>query len=73
MDQRAERTSKLRIAHELGLPLIRFNKIAVGAYSPIYPVYVIGDNPISREFTLTCDEVLRSVPTGHRSTELNKV
>lgn len=56
---------KMRLAHELGLPLIRFNKIAVGVYQPIFPVYVVDDNPIVREFTLTVDDVLRSVPTGH--------
>jgi len=56
---------KVRLAREMGLPLIRFNKIAVGAYVPIYPVYVVDDNPIAREFTLTVDEVIRSVPANH--------
>lgn len=55
---------KLRLAQELRLPLIRLNKIAKGLYAPIYPVYVVGDNPITREFTLALDEALRLVPGG---------
>lgn len=58
---------KLRRAMELRLPLIRLNKIGPNAYNPIYPVFVVGDNPITREFTLTVDEVLRLVPAGELS------
>ena len=46
----------------LGLPVIRLNKVAKNAYNPISPVFVVGNNPIAREFTLTVDEVLRVVP-----------
>lgn len=53
---------KLRAAMELRLPVLRFNKIAKGNYQLVYPVYVVGDNPIAREFTLTLDEVLRALP-----------
>lgn len=53
---------KLRAAMEHRLPVIRFDKVAKGAYHPIYPVFVVGDNPIAREFTLTLDEVLRALP-----------
>jgi putative restriction endonuclease len=63
---------KLRAAMELSLPLIRLNKIGKNAYSPIYPVFVVGDNPITREFTLTVDEVLRSVPLGHQLSPIEK-
>ena len=63
---------KMRAAREHGLPIIRLNKIAKGAYAPIYPVYVVDDNPIMREFTLTVDEVLRLVPTGHALTQIEK-
>lgn len=55
---------KMRAAMELGLPVIRFNKIDIGFYAPIFPVFVIDDNPITREFTLTVDQVLRLVPSG---------
>ncbi len=50
---------KLRRAMELGLPLIRFNKVAKNAYDPIYPVFVVGDDPGARMFTLALDESLR--------------
>ncbi|HOA67058.1 MAG TPA: HNH endonuclease [Phycicoccus elongatus] len=53
---------KLEAAMTLGLPVIRLNKVAKNAYNPIYPVFVVGNNPIAREFTLTVDEVLRVVP-----------
>ncbi|QIM22366.1 HNH endonuclease [Phycicoccus sp. HDW14] len=57
---------------ELQLPVIRLNKIGPNAYNPIYPVFVVGDNPIIREFTLTVDEVLRSVPLGHELSPIEK-
>lgn len=46
---------KLRRARDLKLPLIRFNKVAKGTYVPIYPVYVVDDDPEAREFTLSVD------------------
>ena len=58
---------KLRRALELNLPVIRFNKIAPNYYAPIYPVYVVGDNPITREFTLTVDEAIRAIPSAEMS------
>ena len=64
---------KMRTALELRLPVIRLNKIGPNAYNPIYPVFVVGDNPIAREFTLTVDEVLRSVPLGHELSPIEKV
>lgn len=53
---------KLRAAMELQLPVLRFDKIAKATYQLIYPVFVVGDNPVTREFTLTLDEVLRIIP-----------
>ena len=55
---------KLRAAMEHRLPVLRFDKIAKATYQLIYPVFVVGDNPITREFTLTLDEALRLVPGG---------
>ncbi|NNM45398.1 HNH endonuclease [Knoellia koreensis] len=55
---------KLRAAMEHRLPVMRFDKIAKATYQLIYPVFVIGDNPITREFTLALDEQLRLVPGG---------
>ncbi len=51
--------SKLRRAHELRLPMISLRKIDTGVYVPIFPVYVVGDDVASRQFTLAVDESLR--------------
>lgn len=63
---------KLRMAMELKLPLIRLHKVGKGYYAPIYPVYVVGDNPITREFTLTLDESLRLLPGDSPLTPIEK-
>ncbi|GAB3594137.1 HNH endonuclease [Angustibacter peucedani] len=63
---------KLRRAMELRLPVIRLNKITTNVYNPIYPVFVVGDNPIAREFTMTVDDVLRAVPTGEQLSLIEK-
>lgn len=63
---------KLRAAMEHQLPVIRFNKIAKGTYAPIYPVFVVGDNPIAREFTVTVDEVLRALPAAQPLSPIEK-
>lgn len=63
---------KLRAAMELKYPILRLDKVATGWYSPIYPVFVVGDNPIIREFTLTLDEVMRSVPLNQPLSTLEK-
>ena len=42
----------LRDAMQLRLPLAYFIGVAKGVYKPIYPIYIIGDNPGSLEFTL---------------------
>lgn len=63
---------KLRAALELRYPVLRFNKVAKGWYSLIYPVFVVGDNPVTREFTLTLDEVMRSIPIDKALSPLEK-
>ncbi|MCW2857996.1 MAG: hypothetical protein JWR52_3611 [Marmoricola sp.] len=63
---------KLRRAMDLQFPLLRFNKVAAGAYVPIYPVYVVADDPAAREFTLSVDPDLRVLPPTGALTELEK-
>jgi len=63
---------KLRKAMELGLPVIRFHKVAKGTYLPIYPVYVVEDDPIAREFTLTVDATLRDLPHDDQLSEVER-
>lgn len=58
---------KLREAMVRGLPVIRLHKSSPGVYVPVFPVYVVDDNPITREFTLALDEVIRAVPSAQLS------
>lgn len=54
----------LRRACEQRLPLIWFVGIAPAVYEPIYPVWVIGDDPTQLEFTLALDAGQRFVTPG---------
>lgn len=51
----------LRLAFERGLPLIWFVGVAPGAYEPIYPVWILSDDPTRLEFALALDEGQRLV------------
>jgi putative restriction endonuclease len=51
--------TKLRRAYELGLPIILLRKINTGTFVPVFPVYVIEDDPLRREFVLSLDESVR--------------
>lgn len=57
------KNTKLRRAMEFDLPLIRFQKIAPGYYTPIYPVHVVGDDPFGLTFHVSVDARLRLVPS----------
>lgn len=63
---------KLRRAMDLGYPLIRFQKIAANAYMPIYPVYVVGDDPGARVFTLSVDKSLTTLTAAAAASELER-
>jgi putative restriction endonuclease len=54
----------LRRAMQLRLPLIWFVGVASGLYEPIYPVWIVGDEPANREFALALDEGQRFVDPG---------
>ncbi|KQV77876.1 hypothetical protein ASC64_03405 [Nocardioides sp. Root122] len=54
----------LRRAMELGLPVIWFVAVERGAYEPIYPVWVIGEEPALHRFVLAVDPAQRFLPTG---------
>jgi len=66
------KNTKLRRAMELGLPVIRFQKIATKTYVPIYPVFVIADDPDAREFTLAVDQMISAVPTAEHASEIER-
>jgi len=60
--------TKLRKAYELQLPIIMLRKIANSVYVPIFPVYVVGDDLATHQFTLAVDERLRFLSEpGHDS------
>lgn len=54
----------LRRAFEQDLPLIWFVGVASGLHEPIYPVWVVGDDPTRLEFALALDEGQRFVRPG---------
>jgi putative restriction endonuclease len=54
---------KLRRAAELGVPLILLRGIAPGVFVPVFPVYVVADDPVSRYVEVAVDESLRFLPT----------
>jgi putative restriction endonuclease len=54
----------LRNAMHLRLPIIWFVGVQSGLYEPIYPVYVVGDDPTNLEFALAVDESQRFVTPG---------
>lgn len=51
----------LRRARDLDLPLIWFVGVASGVYEPIYPVWVVGDDPKSLEFAIAVDPAQRLI------------
>lgn len=54
----------LRRAYEDGLPLIWFVGVAEGLYEPIYPVWIVGDEPQNLQFALALDEGQRLITPG---------
>jgi len=48
--------SKLRHAMETGMPLILFRKETPNIYTPVFPVYVVDDEPQNRQFLIALDE-----------------
>lgn len=53
----------LRNAMQAKLPLIWFVGVAKGVFEPIYPVWIIGDEPDFLQFTLAVDSSQRFLPT----------
>lgn len=51
----------LRRAFNSKLPIIWFVGVASGWYEPIYPVWIVGDEPSKLEFTLALDHAQRHV------------
>lgn len=54
--------TKLRRAAEFGLPLILLRKIATAVFVPVFPVYVVDDDPSAHQFVIALDESIRFLP-----------
>lgn len=54
----------LRRAMQGGRPLIWFVGIAPGVYEPVYPVWLVADEPEQLQFAVAVDEAQRLVPAG---------
>lgn len=53
--------TKLRNAITTQMPIVMFRKIANQKFVPIFPVYVVDDDPETRHFILALDESLRFI------------
>lgn len=54
---------KLRLAAQLGLPVLLLEGIASGVFVPVAPVYLVRDLPHERFVEVAVDEALRYLPT----------
>lgn len=46
----------LRKAMQMGTPLVYFHGVAVGKYIPVWPVFIVGDDPESLTFRVAVDD-----------------
>lgn len=58
----------LRRAFQDGLPLIWFVGVAQGQYEPVYPVWIVADEPDRLQFVLALDEAQRVLAADHNET-----
>lgn len=64
LDPQHAENRALRRAMELGLPLIWFVGLDKGVFEPIYPVWILHDDPERLEFTLALDASQRFIQPG---------
>jgi putative restriction endonuclease len=60
---------KLRAAIEFGMPLIFLHKLKANLFVPIFPVFVIADDPAARHFLIALDESLRFIESPQNLSE----
>lgn len=60
---------KLRHAMTTGMPLILFRKEIANIYTPVFPVYVVDDEPENRQFLIGLDEAFRFIREPGQLTE----
>jgi putative restriction endonuclease len=59
---------KLRQAMTTGMPLILFRKEIANVYTPVFPVFVVDDEPQHRQFIIALDEAFRFIPNPRELT-----
>ena len=52
-------TRSLRIALQEGRPMIWFHGIAPGLYQPVFPVWLVDEEPLERQFVVAVDAIQR--------------
>jgi Predicted restriction endonuclease len=62
-DPRTGDNRKLRRAMELRVPIIYFERVRPNFYVPVFPSYVVGDDPQRRTFAIALDESLTFLPS----------
>ena len=62
----------LRRAYKHGLRLIWFVAAAPGAYVPVYPIWIVGDEPRQFQFVVAFDAAQRLVPVGDLGDETQR-
>lgn len=62
----------LRNAMAAKLPLIWFVGVAPGQYEPLYPVWIVGDEPEALQFALAVDPAQRFLDVGVEDIELRR-
>ena len=64
--------TKLRRAGELGVPLIWLRKFQVNKYIPVFPVYVVEDDPHRRQFLVAIEDAGRLLLSQTNPSELER-
>ncbi|MGA8417972.1 MAG: HNH endonuclease [Candidatus Dormiibacterota bacterium] len=72
LDRNHPENVALREAYERRLPLVWFVGVAVGAYVPIYPIWIVGDEPAQLQFVVAFDVAQRLVTVGNLSDEVQR-
>lgn len=62
----------LRAAMNMGRPLIWFWGIAQGVYKPIFPVYIVAEEPDQKQFVVATDGLQNIESMGHNVDEVTK-
>ena len=63
---------KLRVAMDNQDPIILLKKIDTGVYAPIFPVFIVGDDPVNKKVLVAVDESLAMFGATSKQSPLQK-